>query len=128
MKCKIHHVEMVCLKCLTSAAGKIGGKARTEKKITAARQNAEKAHSARRQSKKTPKAAPLDRSKIWTRNDTLSYFREHPQSKVTVTTLVEAAPRLKKDSAKIYAGQHLFLFAKNGTITKLERGVYCLTA
>ena len=125
-KCKSCGAELICPVCRGAAGGRIGGRARTEAKISAGRRNVEKARSAHHKAALAPKRVPLDRSEIWGKVDALAYFEKHPQDEVTAADLIRAASKPKKESAQRYAALSLFRLLKSGRVAKLRRGVYRL--
>ena len=125
-KCKSCGAEMVCPVCRGAEGGKIGGRAKTAAKISAARRNVEKARSAHHKAALAPKRVPHDRSEIWGKVDALAYFEKHPQDEVTAADLIRAASKPKKESAQKYAALSLFRLLKGGMVSKLRRGVYRL--
>jgi hypothetical protein len=129
MQCPIHQVEMVCPVCVASMGGKRGGKARTEAKKKAVRENIQKAikaHSekARQRAALAPPPKKIDRKTIWGIDDCRAYFSRHSIKEVDASDLIAAAPPAKKASARRYAGQRLHMLAQNNEIVQIRRGIY----
>lgn len=132
-KCDKCDGEKVCTVCRASAAGKVGGRARSKKKILAGRSNAAKARAVMAAVRRAAGIVPLKErkaarakvlSRVWTREDTLDYIEKHPNMPFSAVNVIDYAPARKRKSARVYAGQHLSLYAGESKIKRVERGTY----
>ena len=133
-KCEIHHKRLVCPSCVAAEAGSRGGKVVSEAKVAASRKNMQKALEVRqaKNAERIAKREPLVRvvkkdPRVWGLEDTIEYLKAHRNEVITAGEIVKAAPRAKKDSAVIYAGQHLVKLEKRKELTRMDRGAYSYT-